>query len=76
MSEQWTDVRCIACVPLGWYSSRLLLRINGVMNANGVKLEMRCPRCRSLIEWTFGKPEFKILYEGRKNDKKQTAVFE
>jgi phage FluMu protein Com len=76
MTEQWTEVRCIACVPLGWYSSHLLLRIEGPMHANGVKLQMKCPRCKSLVEWVFGKPEFRIIIEGNRNHRRQTAAFE
>jgi phage FluMu protein Com len=76
MTESWSEVRCIACVPLGWYSSHLLLRITGMMEANGAKLQMKCPRCKSLVQWTFGKPEFIVLIEGVRNHRRQTAVFE
>lgn len=76
MSEQWTEIRCFACVPLGWYSSHLLLRVSGIIEAQDVKLEMKCPRCKSVILWTYGKPEFMILKDGIRNQRRQTTAFE
>ncbi len=76
MPETWVEVRCIACVPLGFYSSHLLLRVEGAMSANGVKLQMKCPRCKSLVEWEFGKPSFVVLIEGVRNHRRQIAAFE
>jgi len=76
MSETFAEVRCIACVPLGWYSSHLLLRITGAMKADGVRLQMKCPRCKSVVEWEFGKPHFTIIKKGLCNPPKRTAVFE
>jgi phage FluMu protein Com len=76
MTEQWTEIRCIACVSLGWYSSHLLLRVNGVLERSDIRLQLKCPRCKSLIEWTFGKPEFSIVAAGVRNHRRQTAAFE
>lgn len=75
MAEQWTEIRCFCCVPLG-YSSRLLFRVHGVITPQDVYLELKCPRCDSVIEWNYGKPEFRIVKEGRRNHKRQTVAFE
>lgn len=74
--ETWTEIRCIACVNLGWYSSHLLLRLHGAITPQAVKLELKCPRCKSVIEWSFGEAKFAILNEGVRNHRKQVAVFE
>lgn len=74
--ETWTEVRCICCVPLGWYSSRLLLRVRGALIPQEVQLELKCPRCDSVIEWTYGKPLFNVIKEGRRNYRRQVAAFE
>lgn len=76
--ETWTEVRCIACVPLGWYSSHLLLRMHtiGKVEPLNVKLQLKCPRCKSLVEWKLGTPEFAVIAEGVKNQKRQTVAFE
>jgi phage FluMu protein Com len=77
MIEQWTEVRCIACVPLGWYSSHLLLRLQGVIPpCERVTIELKCPRCKSIILWTLGKPEFVVKVEGVRNHKRQLVAFE
>lgn len=76
MCEVWIEVRCIRCVPLGWYHSRLLMRVRGQVVAQEVYLELKCPRCGSIIEWTYGKPEFKIVKDGVKNHKRQLVAFE
>jgi len=75
MTEIWTEVRCVACVPLGWYSSHLLLRIEGAMSGD-TRLQMKCPRCKSVIEWTFGKPQFEVIKEGVRNNRRATSAFE
>lgn len=75
-SETWTEIRCIACVSLGWYHSHLLLRLHGVIAPMDVTLELKCPRCKSLIGWSFGKPDFKVLTEGVRNHRRQIAAFE
>lgn len=78
INEQWTEIRCIACVPLGWYSSHLLLRLHsiGKVEARDLKLQMKCPRCKSLIEWKLGTPEFLVIVEGIRNHKRQVTIFE
>lgn len=76
VTEQFTEIRCFCCVPLGYYSSRLLLRVRGVIVAQDVFLELKCPRCSSVIEWGYGKPMFRIVKEGVRNHKRQVAAFE
>jgi phage FluMu protein Com len=76
MDETWLDIRCPACVKLGWDSSRLLLRARGVIAPSDAILEMKCPRCKSVIEWTLGKPILRTSKYGQKNDRPSKAVFE
>jgi hypothetical protein len=77
MDEQWTEVRCIACVHLGWYSSHLLLRLSGkIPKDEHITIELKCPRCKSVILWTLGRPEFVVKVEGVKNHRRQVVVFE
>ena len=76
MSEIWTEVRCPACVKLGWYASHLLLRMRGRIPFNDALLELKCTRCKSLIGWELGKPVLIILAQGVVNRKKQTTTFE
>jgi phage FluMu protein Com len=58
--EVWTELRCPACVQLGWGASRLLLKISGKLPpTTGAKLQVKCQRCKSLISWMVGTP---ILY--------------
>lgn len=76
MRESWVEVRCICCVPLGYYSSHLLARAHGVIVAQEVQIELKCPRCKSIIEWSYGKPEFKIVKRGVENHKRQVVAFE
>ena len=74
--ESWTEIRCPACVPLGWDSSRLLFKVFGVMQPTSVQVQVRCHRCRSLISWTFGLPRIIIVEHGPKNHKKRKVAFE
>lgn len=64
--ETWTEIRCPACVGLGWYSSHLLLKVTGNLVPLPVSLEMKCPRCKSKISWHYGTPEFSIVSTGKK----------
>lgn len=76
MTESFTEVRCTACINLGWYSSHLLLRASGVIEAQEVQIEVKCPRCKSLVKWTYGTPKFDIISHGVKNHRPAKAVFE
>ena len=73
--ESWSEVRCPACVPLGWPAPRLLFRVTGVSIPGGV-LETKCHRCGSLVAWDIGRPVLRVVEYGQKNNKKQVAVFE
>lgn len=76
LTESFTEIRCFCCVPLGYYSSRLLLRVRGIIQPQNVYLELKCPRCNSVVEWGYGKPEFRVVKEGTRNHKRQSVVFE
>lgn len=72
--ETWTEIRCPACVSLGWYSSHLLLRIIGKPSPAPVHIEIKCPRCKSLISWVYGTPEFGVMRTGRRNREKYDKI--
>lgn len=75
--ESWTEIRCPACMSLGWTSSRLLLKVRGHVPPNaGVIIQMKCHRCKSTIEWVLGTPVLIPVVMGMKNYKRQTASFE
>jgi hypothetical protein len=75
--EVFTEIRCPACIPLGWGASRLLLKVNGkIPPLPGVVLQMKCHRCKSLIEWRLGTPILTAVQMGMKNHKHSTTVFE
>lgn len=75
--ESWTEIRCPACVGLGWNTSRLLLKIHGKVLPNaGVVLQLKCHRCKSLVEWTLGTPVLVPVILGERNHRKQIAAFE
>ena len=76
MSEQWTELRCIACVPLGWESSRLLLRIEGFIPQSEAQIEVKCHRCKSVVSWQIGTLNIGVKSYGQKNHKRATAAFE
>jgi phage FluMu protein Com len=67
MTETFTEIRCPACVGLGWYSSHLLLRVRGEIMPQAVKVEMKCPRCKSVVVWDYAQPKFEVIIHGIKN---------
>ena len=74
--ESWSEIRCPACVPLGWMHSRLLFKVTGKVSPTGAKMQVHCHRCKSIVSWTCGLPVLEIVAYGVKNHKKQTAVME
>jgi len=74
--ESWTEVRCPACVPCGYPSSRLLLKVRGKLPKLECFEQLKCPRCKSLIEWQIGAPLMSILEKGVINHRRQRAAFE
>ena len=62
--EIWTEIRCPACMPLGWPASRLLFKIVGVLEPSEARLATRCHRCKSIIEWTIGTPRLVVIERG------------
>ena len=75
--EIFTEVRCPACIPLGYDNSRLLLKVSGEMKASEARIQIRCHRCKSLIEWRYGLPKLDIIKQGNKNPTRRNyAAFE
>jgi hypothetical protein len=74
--ETFTEVRCPACVPLGWDTSRLLFKVYGVISAGGATIQTRCHRCKSLISWRIGTPELRAIERGPQNEKRRKVAFE
>lgn len=74
--EVWTEIRCPACVPCGWADSRLLFKIEGEIPRSEAKLQTRCHRCKSIVEWQIGTPRLVIMARGEQNRKPMRAVFE
>lgn len=75
--ESFTEIRCPACVPLGWQSSRLLLKIHGkVLPSANVTIQVKCHRCKSVVEWILGTPVLTVTNWGVKNNKKSSTAFE
>lgn len=71
-----TEIRCPACVPLGWERPRLLLTVFGVMESSTVKVQCHCPRCKSLVKWTYGTAELEIVKHGPIEKSRQKAIYE
>ena len=76
MTEVWTEIRCPSCVPCGWETSRLLLRVYGKLLPQEAKIQTKCHRCKSLISWRIGTPDLRIDQCGPKNRKRQYVSFE
>ena len=75
--ESWTEIRCPACVLLGWNSSRLLLKVYGHMpEVTGVDIQMKCHRCKSIVSWRLGTPILVPVALGAKNNKRQEIPYE
>lgn len=75
--ESFTEIRCPACIGLGWGSSRLLLKVNGkIPPLPGIVLQFKCHRCKSVVEWRLGTPVLVATVPGVKNHKRQQAAFE
>lgn len=77
MTDSWTEIRCPACVYLGWESSRLLLKIEGkTVPMSNVSIEIKCQRCKSMVVWKFGTPILYASQMGERNHKRQKLAFE
>ena len=77
MMESWAEIRCPACVQLGWQSSRLLLKVRGhVPELVGVEVEMKCHRCKSVVSWRVGTPILLPIELGPKNRRMSRVAFE
>lgn len=75
--ESWTEIRCVACQKLGWESSRLLLKVHGhIVPSASVTIQLKCHRCKSIIEWTLGTPILVAVVLGEKNRRRSHAAFE
>jgi len=73
MTEQWTEVRCIACRPLNYVDPnfhnlrepRLLMFVYGCITPQDVQIRIRCDRCRSWIMWTYGTSKLEVWSYGK-----------
>jgi DNA-directed RNA polymerase subunit RPC12/RpoP len=75
--EAWTEIRCPACIGLGWNSSRLLLKVYGHVKPDPkVKYQFKCHRCKSIIEWVQGLPVLVPVTLGVRNHHASHAAFE
>jgi hypothetical protein len=73
---KWSELRCPACVGLGFYSSRLLFQIEGDVPETEAKIKIKCWMCHSVISWQIGTVNIQVIEHGRRNHKRQTAAFE
>ena len=73
-----TEIRCPACIPLGYPISRLVFIVYGEMVAfeTPVQIEFHCRRCRSVVKWSYGTTDFEIVEPGERNHKRQKVAFE
>jgi hypothetical protein len=54
-----------------------LLKVRGkVKPAANVVIQLKCHRCKSLVEWTLGTPVLVAVVLGEKNRRRAVAVFE
>lgn len=74
--EVWTEIRCPACVPLGWDASKLLFKVYGPMTPSGAAVQIRCHRCKSLVSWAIGLPKLVVIEHGPKNSIRRKVAFE
>ena len=75
--ESWTEIRCPACVELGYPNSKLLYTIEGkTFPMPGAVERIKCSRCKSMIGWHIGTPMLFVIEEGAKLRKKQKIVYE
>lgn len=71
--EVFTEIRCPACVPLGWDSSRLLFKVHGVVAVCDARLQLVCHRCKSLVEWRIGLPILTVIEKGQRRRSARVA---
>lgn len=78
MIEPWIEMRCVACIPLGYDTARLILRLRSVsaLEIQELRLQFFCPRCKSWLEWQVGAPDFVISIPGMKNKRHTRIAFE
>jgi hypothetical protein len=70
--ESWTEIRCPACVQLGYVSPRLLCQIKGKPPKDMI-LYFPCSKCRSIVEFHFDKLRFVVLRNGEPRKKAKIA---
>lgn len=63
-SENWTEIRCPACIDLGHVKPRFLFCYIGMIPETEARLAIKCRLCHSWIEWTIGTPLLKITKKG------------
>ena len=72
------EIRCPACVPLGYEKPRFIFSVHGVMVLAGepVYIQFHCKRCRSDVQWVYGTELFETVKPGEPNHKRQRVAFE
>ena len=75
MPETWTEIRCPACVQLGWHDARLLFEVCGDMPKAEFHIRIRCRRCKSVVKWQSN-GTLEIVTCGQQNHKRQIVAFE
>lgn len=71
--SKMVDIRCPACVPLGWPAPRLLLQIRDADIKTAVRV--KCHRCKSVVEYISGTTA-RIITEGERNPRRKGGAFE
>jgi len=79
MSDEWEEIRCPACVELGYtYVQPLILfKVLGELpDGEPFYIQTKCWHCKSLVSYELKTKEFTIDKVGVKNHRRQTAAFE
>ena len=73
-----TEIRCPACVELGYAVPRFFFRIDGMMTVpeTPVLFLVHCKVCKSYVQWRYGTNEFEIVKTGVQNHKQEKVRFE
>lgn len=70
------EIRCPACVELGWYTSRVLFYVVNKIIPCETRIQITCWKCKSIVSWKIGDDKPDIIKKGQYYHKKQTAAFE
>lgn len=72
------EIRCPACLDLGYPTARHIFMVLGdmVAPASAVLIQFHCKRCKSDVQWSYGSDQFQIVKTGERNHHQQKASFE